>query len=169
MAPLIRRARHDDLPELGRLATLLVEEHHGYDARRFIAPTTRTPQSYATFLGPHLDSDDAFVFVADVDGRVAGYAFVALEGFDYKSLRGPAAVLHDLLVSPEHRGHGIGPLLLEAALAELRTRNAPRVVLSTAEQNRSAQQLFERFGFRRTMVEMTCELNGDHGPTQARG
>jgi ribosomal protein S18 acetylase RimI-like enzyme len=161
MSPLIRRARPDDLPELGRLATLLVEEHHGYDARRFIAPTPRTPQSYATFLGPHLDSADAVVLVADVDGRVAGYAFVALEGFDYLSLRGPAGVLHDLLVSPEHRGQGVGRLLLEAALAELRARKAPRVVLSTAEQNRSAQQLFERFGFRRTMVEMTCELHGD--------
>jgi ribosomal protein S18 acetylase RimI-like enzyme len=32
------------------------------------------------------------------------------------------------------------------------------VVLWTAEQNRDAQRLFERLGFRRTMVEMTREL-----------
>jgi ribosomal protein S18 acetylase RimI-like enzyme len=37
-------------------------------------------------------------------------------------------------------------------------RGAPRVVLGTAEQNEPAQRLFERLGFRRTMVEMTREL-----------
>jgi ribosomal protein S18 acetylase RimI-like enzyme len=41
----------------------------------------------------------------------------------------------------------------------LKTRGAPRVVLSTAEQNGEAQRLFARGGFRRTMVEMTAELN----------
>jgi ribosomal protein S18 acetylase RimI-like enzyme len=33
------------------------------------------------------------------------------------------------------------------------------VVLSTAEQNSGAQRLFERMGFRRTMIEMTRELD----------
>jgi ribosomal protein S18 acetylase RimI-like enzyme len=32
------------------------------------------------------------------------------------------------------------------------------VVLSTAQANDVAQRLFERLGFRRTMVEMTREL-----------
>ena len=35
---------------------------------------------------------------------------------------------------------------------------APRVVLWTAEHNDAAQQLSERLGFRRTMIEMTREL-----------
>lgn len=157
----IRDARRDDLPDLGRLGTLLVEEHHSFDAKRFIAATVRTPQHYASFLGSQLDSDTACLVVADVDGRVVGYALATLEGFDYPMLRGPAAVLHDLIVSPEQRGQGIGRLLLETMLAQLHARGAPRVVLSTAQQNESAQRLFERFGFRRTMVEMTCELTGD--------
>ena len=38
-------------------------------------------------------------------------------------------------------------------------RGAPRVVLSTAERNASAQRLFARAGFRRTMIEMTHELD----------
>ena len=46
-----------------------------------------------------------------------------------------------------------------ATLAELKGRGAPRVVLSTAEQNGSAQRLFARAGFRRTMIEMTRELD----------
>ena len=51
-------------------------------------------------------------------------------------------------------------MLLEETLAFLKSRGAPRVVLSTAEQNEHAQRLFASAGFRRTMVEMTRELDG---------
>jgi ribosomal protein S18 acetylase RimI-like enzyme len=47
---------------------------------------------------------------------------------------------------------------MDAALTELAKRGAPRAVLSTAEKNAGAHRLFEREGFRRTMIEMTREL-----------
>jgi ribosomal protein S18 acetylase RimI-like enzyme len=75
------------------------------------------------------------------------------------SLRGPAGLLHDVIVDPEHRRRGVGRLLLNATLAYLRSRGAPRVVLSTAVQNERAQRLFASLGFRRTMIEMTRELD----------
>jgi ribosomal protein S18 acetylase RimI-like enzyme len=50
-------------------------------------------------------------------------------------------------------------MLLDATLAALEARGAPRVVLSTAERNATAQRLFARAGFRRTMIEMTRELD----------
>ena len=56
-------------------------------------------------------------------------------------------------------GRGIGRLLLDAALAFLTTRGAPRVVLTTAEGNDAARRLFAHAGFRRTMIEMTRELD----------
>ena len=157
--PIVRRATSADLESLGRLGALLVQEHHDFDGRRFLAARPRTPDDYASFLGSQLADPDAVVFVAD-DGEVIGYAYAALEGYDYMSLRGPAAVLHDLIVHPDHRGRGVGRLLLNATLSYLTSRGAPRVVLSTAARNETAQRLFESSGFRRTMVEMTRELNG---------
>jgi ribosomal protein S18 acetylase RimI-like enzyme len=71
------------------------------------------------------------------------------------SLRGPAGVVYDLVVAPAHRRQGIGRMLLGATLEILKARGAPRVVLSTAERNAPAQHLFDRAGFRRTMIEMT--------------
>ena len=47
---------------------------------------------------------------------------------------------------------------MEAAMAWLKSRGAPRVILWTAEPNHGAQELFARLGFRRTMVELTREL-----------
>jgi ribosomal protein S18 acetylase RimI-like enzyme len=161
--PNIRRATSADLARVGRLGALLVEAHHEFDARRFLAARSRTAADYAGFLGSQLGEPEVVVLVADHGGEVIGYAYAALEGYDYMSLRGPAAVLHDLVVDPGHRGRGVGRLLLEAALAHLKSRGAPRVVLSTAERNDAAQRLFAGAGFRRTMVEMTRELDGQ-GP-----
>lgn len=50
---------------------------------------------------------------------------------------------------------------MRAAIRWLETRGAPRVVLLSAARNESAQRLFERLGFRHTMVEMTREAGGD--------
>ena len=81
-----------------------------------------------------------------------------MEGNDYMALRGPAGVLYDLVVDPAHRRQGIGSALMDSALDRLRELGAPRVLLFTADKNRGAQAMFDRAGFRRTMIEMTREL-----------
>jgi ribosomal protein S18 acetylase RimI-like enzyme len=101
---------------------------------------------------------DVVILVAERNGAVIGYAYASIEGPDYMALRGPAGVLHDLVVDPAHRGHGVGRMLLDAAAAALAARGAPRVILSTAARNVAAQRLFERAGFRPTMIEMTREV-----------
>jgi ribosomal protein S18 acetylase RimI-like enzyme len=159
----IRPAAPADLPTIGRLGALLVRIHHEFDPKRFIAPTPRTEHGYGAFLGAQLEEANVVVLVAERDGAVLGYTFAGVEGYDYMSLRGPAGVLNDIVVDPAHRGHGIGRMLLDATLAALAARGAPRVVLSTAERNESAQRLFARAGFRRTMIEMTRELEGEGG------
>lgn len=157
--PIIRRAKPADLPRMGRLGALLVETHHAFDTRRFLAPNNRTPDDYASFLGTHLNDPDVCIFAAEDNGEVIGYAFARLEGYDYISLRGPAGFVHDIIVDLGYRGRGVARRLLETTLAELSSRGAPRVVLSTAEGNEAAQRLFSSMGFRRTMIEMTRELD----------
>jgi ribosomal protein S18 acetylase RimI-like enzyme len=160
-AVTIRPATPADMPAVGRLGALLVRTHHDFDPKRFIAATQQTEHAYGSFLGTQLEDPDVIVLVADRDGKVVGYTYAGVEGNDYMSLRGPAGVLYDILVDPAHRRHGVGRMLLDATIAALKNRGAPRVVLSTAEKNESAQRLFARAGFRPTMIEMTRELDGD--------
>ena len=157
-AVIVRPATAADLPRIGRLGALLVEAFYSIDAQRFLAGRARTPLDYASFLETQLGRPDVAVLVADENGDVIGYAYAAIEGYDYMQLRGPAGVIHDILVEPESRRRGVGRLLLEAALSFLRSRSAPRVVLTTAEGNEVAKQMFARAGFRRTMIELTREL-----------
>lgn len=159
--PIVRPATKADLPRLGVLGARLVEEHHAYDSRRFIAPSPRTPADYAAFLSTQLAGPDSAVLVVEDRGQVVGYAYTEIEGFDFMALRGPAGVLHDLLVDESCRGRGVGRLLLAAVVAYIRSRGVNRVVLSSAYANTPAQAFFASAGFRPTMVEMNRELDDD--------
>jgi ribosomal protein S18 acetylase RimI-like enzyme len=154
---VIRPAAPADIPAIGRLGALLVRTHHDFDPLRFIAASERTAEGYGSYLGSQLRKRDVIVLVAEEKGEVLGYTYAGIEGSDYMSLRGPAGVLYDIVVDPAHRKHGVGRLLLDATLAALTEKGAPRVVLSTAERNEPAQRLFAHAGFRRTMIEMTRE------------
>jgi ribosomal protein S18 acetylase RimI-like enzyme len=156
---IVRRATPANLQRLGRLGALLVEEHHVFDPRRFLAARPGTPADYASFISTQLEDADKAVFVAEDNGDVVGYTYAAVEEYDYMALRGPAGVLHDVIVDSEHRGRGVGRLLLNTSLEFFRSRGVPRVVLATAERNEAAQRLFASMGFRRTMIEMTLELD----------
>ena len=143
---------------MGRLGAMLVEEHHRFDPKRFIAPLPQLPERYGDFLVSRIGLSETVVLVADRDGDVVGYSYAGMEGKDYMALRGPAGAIYDLVVDPAERRKGIGSALMDAALAALENLGAPRVLLFTAEQNHVAQAMFERSGFRRTMIEMTREL-----------
>ncbi|OWV92766.1 acetyltransferase [Rhizobium sp. R72] len=151
----IRPATSSDAAILGHFGALLVALHHEIDPARFIAASTNTPQGYAHFLARESNRPDAIVLVAQDESTILGYAYAALEGADYMSLRGPAGVIHDLFVDPARRCKGVGRLLLDAVVADMDRRGAERIVLSTAYGNEAAQRLFASMGFRPTMVEMT--------------
>jgi ribosomal protein S18 acetylase RimI-like enzyme len=155
---VIRRATREDIPSLGRLGAMLLRTHYEFDHDRFMAPGDQTEAGYGWFLGTQMRDADAVVMVAERERRVLGYVYAALEPQSWKELREAAGFIHDVAVDEDGRRTGAGTALIEAAVAWLRERGAPRVMLWTAERNGEAQRLFVRLGFRRTMIEMTREL-----------
>lgn len=153
----VRSARSDDMHAIGRLGAMLVALHHEFDAARFLEAGSGTAPAYAAFLEREAAAKDAVVLVAVEADAVLGYAYGKAEGTDYMALRGPAGMIHDLIVHPVRRGQGIGRKLLDAMIVTLEGLGAPRVVLSTAARNVAAQRLFASAGFRQTMIEMTRE------------
>jgi ribosomal protein S18 acetylase RimI-like enzyme len=154
----IRRATKADLPALGRLGALLLRTHYQFDPQRFMAPGDHPEEGYAWFLGTQLREGDVVVFVAEREASIVGYVYAGLEPQSWKELREACGFIHDVVVDESGRRFGVATALMEAAINWLRERGAPRVVLGTAQKNEGAQRLFERLGFRRTMIEMTREL-----------
>jgi ribosomal protein S18 acetylase RimI-like enzyme len=154
---VIRPAERRDLPALGKLGALLVRVHHQFDAARFMTAGGDIDAGYAWFLGTQLDEADVVIYAAERAGQIIGYVYAGLEPQSWKELRDAAGFIHDVVVDPAARGHGVATRLVAAAADWLVAHGAPRVMLWSAEKNAPAQRLFERLGFRRTMVEMTRE------------
>lgn len=157
----IRRAESSDLPALGRLGAALLVMHHELDRHRFVAPGADPEAGYAWFLGTQLARDDAAILVAERDGDVLGYVYASIEPHSWKELRDEAGFIHDLMIDERGRRLGLASRLLNDAMAWLASRGVARVILWSAEGNTVAQRLFAHVGFRRTMVEMTRELDAD--------
>ncbi len=151
---VVRRATAADLQVVGGFAGELVRLHHATDPRRFLL-VPDVESGYAWWLGKEIANASACVLAGLVDGKLAGYAYGALEDRNWNDLLDAHGKIHDVFVASTERRSGLGGALVAAMVAELEALGAPRIVLSRMEGNEAAQQLFAAHGFRKTMVEMT--------------
>lgn len=136
-------------------------------------------------LGDYADSlrdvagraPSADVLVAESDGRVVG-AVTYVPGPDSASAEfedPDGAGIRFLAVASEAQGRGVGRRLLEACVERARAQGRGRIVLHTTEYMRTAQRMYESFGFvrdpaRDLTVERGLRLLGyrydlDKGPS----
>jgi ribosomal protein S18 acetylase RimI-like enzyme len=87
----------------------------------------------------------ALVLLAWIEGQAVGVA-VCFLGFSTFQAR-PLVNIHDLAVTTECRGHGVGQRLLEAVEAKARALGCGKVTLEVRESNTAARRLYRRFGF----------------------
>jgi ribosomal protein S18 acetylase RimI-like enzyme len=140
------------------MAGALVREHHAMDPRRFML-IDAVEVGYREWFGKEISRRGAVILVAEEDLEITGYAYATLEGRNWNDLLDACGKLQDLYVAAGARRRGVARRLVESTLLELRALGAPRVVLMSAEHNPGAQAFFAALGFRRTMVEMTRELD----------
>lgn len=85
------------------------------------------------------------VLLAEVEGHFAGIA-VCFWGFSTFAAR-PAINIHDLAVSPQSRGQGIGSVLLAEVESRARAAGCCRITLEVKGANHAARRLYTRKGF----------------------
>jgi GNAT superfamily N-acetyltransferase len=84
------------------------------------------------------------VVVAEADGRVVGIGQRGRSGADH--------VVYKVYVSPDRRGKGLGPRLLDALVAHL-PPDADRLAIEHFAANERAGAFYEREGYRVERVE----------------
>ena len=154
----IRRAELTDLPTLAKFGLALAEVHANFDEQRFVVPEGREITLSRYFEG-ELARADAVLLIAEIDSTPVGYAFLRIEPASIEELRDRGAWLHDLYVVPAARTRGVGRRLVEAAFHAASDLGSPTVMLGVSPHNAGGRALFERMGFRATMIEMTAEMN----------
>jgi GNAT superfamily N-acetyltransferase len=91
--------------------------------------------------------DDAFSYVAEIDGAFAGYCFVAAPSRE-PDLGPSVAELVAIYVEPDRWGQGAGTALMRAALERLAELPYDEVILWTFKENAPAIAFYERHGWK---------------------
>ena len=107
-----------------------------------------TPEQLRTRLDRVAGDDDYAAYVAEVDGRVAGFLGMQ-RGWAYEHER-PYARILSLVVDTEVRRRGVGARLVEFADEWARERGAYVLMLTTNVRREEAHLFYESMGFSRT-------------------
>ena len=93
----------------------------------------------------HVEDPDAQVFLAELDGTVAGA--VSLVFRPRLNWTTSEAWIPDLYVDPGFRRRGAARALLDACVEAARERGCHRLILESGNERTEAHQLYEAYGF----------------------
>lgn len=94
---------------------------------------------------------DSYAFLAEADGKAAGYCLLKekhLDGKEGITTSHSLAFVDDLFVKEEFRRQGIGELLMQTMLAKAKERKLEHFELKVWCFNQEAIHLYEKLGFR---------------------
>jgi len=124
----VRKLRAEDAPELVSIVTAAQ------------GAAEWSVEAYENFIR----SGECLSVAHESGGRITGFIVA-------RRLREEAEVLN-LAVRPETRKKGIGGVLLQAAVEELRHRGVTRIYLEVRESNTRAKSFYQKHGFAVTGV-----------------
>lgn len=131
----IRRARRADCPRLMEL----VHELAVYE---------KAPDEVTVSLEHFEESGFGaqpvwWAFVAEVDGRIEGFALYYIR---YSTWKGQRLYLEDLIVTEAMRGRGLGKMLFDRLIEEMKEKKFSGMVWQVLDWNTSAIYFYKRYG-----------------------
>lgn len=144
----IRPATSADLPALLRFQQGVVAAERPFD------PTLRPGELYYYDLSALLADPDVYLAVAEIDGQVVASGYARLEAAKPYLRHLRHAYLGFMYVEPAHRGRGVNGQVMEALRQWAAERGVSELRLEVYAANHTAQQAYEKMGFRPHMLEM---------------
>ncbi|SOB81010.1 Ribosomal protein S18 acetylase RimI [Sphingomonas guangdongensis] len=144
-----RDAVTQDGPQLAQMARRCFTETFGTLYRQSDLAAFLDQAFGATGLPGQID-DPAFTIRQAFDGdRIVGFAKLGPNALPLPSdaARGHVAELYQLYVTGDQHGAGVGPTLLEWAIATARYGGADTLALSVYVDNHRAKRFYARYGF----------------------
>lgn len=103
------------------------------------------------FIHSRLSNNESIIFIVEDETKNA-LGFCQIYPSFCSVIGSPIYVLYDLFVSAGIRKSGIGGLLLEQARLHAKENKIPRMDLTTAKTNLTAQSLYESLGWVRDEI-----------------
>ena len=140
--------------EAADLATLLAFEQGIITAERPFNDTLKSGTVHYYDLAALVASDESLVLMAEHNGRAVGTGHAtikrSLEYVDHER----HAYLGLMYVEPEYRGQGIIQKIMTTLIEWARSRGLADYYLDVYTDNEPAIRAYEKYGFRKSLVEM---------------
>lgn len=154
---VIRFAENRDIPGMIDLLQQVGEVHHQIrpDLFRSGAQKYNVADLEALLADPNRP-----IFIADLDGQVAGYAFCILQETRDNPVLCDRKVLYidDICVDEQKRGHGIATALYSRVVEFARELGCHSVTLNVWCGNDSAMKFYEKCGMKPQKIGMETVL-----------
>lgn len=143
----IRRAGRDDCP---RLLELIRELAHYEKAPHEVTVTVEhfTESGFGQY-------PVWWAFVVTVDGRVEGFALYYIR---YSTWKGQRLYLEDIIVTEDMRGKGLGKLLFDRLLLEMKEKNFKGMVWQVLDWNEPAINFYRKYQAHFDSGWITCSV-----------
>lgn len=144
----IRRARREDCPRLMEL----VHELAVYE---------KAPDEVTVSLEHFTESGFGaqpvwWAFVAEVDGHIEGFALYYIR---YSTWKGQRLYLEDLIVTDAMRGKGLGKMLFDRLIEEMKEKKFSGMVWQVLDWNTSAIDFYKRYGAALDAGWINCSIS----------
>ena len=144
----VRRAVREDCPRL-------------LDLIRELADYEKAPDEVIVTLEHFTDSGFGptpvwWAFVAEVEGKVEGFALYYIR---YSTWKGQRMYLEDLIVTEKMRGKGLGKLLFDSLLQEVKDKNFQGMVWQVLDWNEPAINFYKKYNAAFDAGWINCAVN----------
>lgn len=142
-APVIRRARHQEIPEIADLTAAALESFRGSVPDKVLGLYI----DYSSDVAGRWDSGE--ILVAENGGRIAGTVTYSVRYATDRALPAGWATFRSLMVHPAASDRGIGRLLVDHCIDAARRSGAPALGIHTADFMTAARRIYDHAGFSR--------------------
>jgi len=147
-----RSAIVKDLPILYEFEQGIITTERPFD------PTLKSGHINYYDINEMIESADAEVMVALINDEIIASAYAkSMKAKPYLKFE-HYAYLGFMFVKPEHRGKGISQKVIEKLVIWVKSKNFTDLRLEVYNDNLSAIKAYEKFGFKKHMVEMRIEI-----------
>src|SRR5258706_6491712 len=155
----VRPATPEDVPAVLPMVRKLCELHRGWDPAKYDF-VEGIEEMYRGWLTARASDPRAVFLVADRAGRgPVGFLIGTVEREIPIYRLKEYGFIHDLWVEEDYRHEGVARQLVMRAVERFGEIGVAEAQLDTAGHNEVARRLFERCGFRVSVVEMLTEIS----------